>query len=129
MMGLLDIIDEYFADKASGETEQERYWHGYGRMTNCLDRLCECTTISGYDIDSLDSLFDEAMMEEYGYIYKVQLTNGDEVECHNVYDVADIVSGTDDHYSYDDLIYDLESLGCDDCIYLNGCFIMTVRNW
>ncbi len=124
--GMLDILDEYFVPMVKDDTRQERFQAAYGLMIDFLYDIQGVTDTEGFDVDDLDSLFDECMMEEFGYNYIV----GDDYVCSNAEDAAEkVISLCRNKLSFDDVLERIEGLGCDDCTYINDICVSTQRNW
>lgn len=124
--GILDILNEYFVPTVNGKTEQEKYHTAYGQMINFLYDMQEVTDTDGFDVDDLDSLFDEGMMEEYGYNYIVD----DSYIYDNVDEAAEkVIELCGNELSLDDVLERIEDLGCDDNAFINGICVSTQRNW
>ena len=64
--GMLDILDEYFVPMVKDDTRYERYQAAYGLMIDFLYDMQKVTDTEGFDLDDLDSLFDEGMIKEFG---------------------------------------------------------------
>ncbi len=124
MKGLLDILDEYFVPIVKGETTAEKYNNAYSEMISCLEDIQNLTDQNDFDIDDLDSLFEEAMMEGFGYKYTVNDT-----EYEDAIDAAKAVVRLCNKLSLDEVVARIEDLGCDDCVYIDDICISTKRGW
>ena len=140
MKGLLDILDEYFIGSVNAETEAEKYNAAYGLMVNCLYDIENIFDTTDFDIDDLDNLFEESMMEEFGYKYVVEKTEGANYFCRTLFTAeeaaAAVIAMSNVHlrwnetlYEYDDTLREIEFLGCDDIAYFNNITVKTIRNW
>ena len=128
--GLLDILDEYFVSSTNGETEQEKHSTAYGLLVNLIEDLYDLSgAASDIDIDDLDNLFEEAMMEQYGYKYIVEPPIGESRTFNTAEEAAEFIKSNQNTAHYEDILYDMEELGCDDTMLICGHFVTTVRNW
>lgn len=137
MKGLLDILDEYFIGSVNGETEAEKYNAAYGLMVSCLydienifDTIFDTTS---FDIEALDNLFEESMMEKFGYKYVVEKFEEEYYFCKTFLNAeeaaAAVIEMSNTHLDYDEIICKIEFLGCDDIAYFNNITVKTIRNW
>lgn len=128
--GLLDIIDEYFIPMVNGETEQEKHITAYRLMVNFVEDLYDLSgAASDIDIDELDNLFEEAMMEQYGYKYIVEPPSGESRTFDTAKEAAEFIESNQTDANHEEVMYDMEQLGCDDTMLILGHYITTVRNW
>lgn len=112
--------------KSMKKTEAENYNLAYGRMTDFLYDIQEVTETDGFDIDDIDNIFNEAMMEKFGYKYVV----GDNTEYDRAEDAAEaVIKNSEKSLNYDDVICRIEELGCGDTTYIEGVLVTTLRNW
>lgn len=126
MKDILDILDEYFVNSVNGETEAENYNLAYGLMTNFLYDMQEVTETDGFDIDDLNNVFNEAMMEKFGYKYIV----GDNEEYEHADEAAEaVIQNSGKSLNYYDVLCSVEDLGCGDTTYIEGIPVTTLRNW
>jgi hypothetical protein len=133
MKGLLDILDEYFIGSVNGETEAEKYNTAYGLMVDCLYDIENIFDTTDFDIDDLDNLFEESMMEKFGYKYVVEKTEGANYFCRTLFTAEDaaaaVIEMSSTHLNYDDILEKIEFLGCNDISCFNGITVKTIKNW
>lgn len=128
--GLLDILDEYLVPMTHGETEQEGFIIAYRLLTDLIEDLYDFIGVpSDIDIDELDNLFEESMMEQYGYKYIVEPPSGESRTFNTAEEAAEFIKSNQNTAHYEDILYDMEELGCDDTMLICGHFVTTVRNW
>lgn len=128
--GLLDILDEYFVSSTNGETEQEKHSTAYRLLVSLVEDLYDLNgTASDIDIDELDNLFEEAMMEQYGYRYIVEPPSGESRTFNTAEEAAEFIESNQSTAIHEDILYDMEELGCDDTMLICGHFVTTARNW
>lgn len=128
--GLLDILDEYFVSSTNGETEQEKHSTAYGLLVNLIEDLYDLNgTASDIDIDELDNLFEEAMMEQYGYRYIVEPPSGESRTFNTAEEAAEFIESNQTAANHEEILGLVEELGCDDTMLICGHFVTTVRNW
>ncbi len=124
MKGLLDVLDEYFVPTVKGETAAKKYSAAYSRMIDCIYDIQTVVDSDEINVDDLDSLFEEAMMERFGYKYVVNDT-----EYEYATDAAEAVVGLCNKLSLDEVVARIEDLGCEDSLYIGDICISTKRGW